>query len=189
MNVEEEMKIIESRRSTPVLVDPAPSDEEIKKLLRCAQLAPDHGCLKPWKYIVVKGEARHALGALYLKAACADNADLSEDRKGRIRKMPLRAPLIIIAATEVVEKHKVPVLEQVVATGAAVQNILLTAQSLNYGAMWRTGEMAYSDIVKAGLGLRSEDVIVAYIYIGSIGVEPKARPEVDYNACCVEWKG
>ena len=183
------MKGIESRRSTPVLVSPAPNDEEIKALLRSAQLAPDHGRLKPWKYIVVKGEARHALGELYLQAALAEEADLSDERKERIRKMPLRAPLIIIAATEVVEKHKVPVLEQVVATGAAVQNMLLTAQSLNYGAMWRTGEMAYSDIVKAGLGLRSEDVIVAYLYIGSVGAEPKARPEVDYSACCVEWTG
>ena len=183
------MKEIESRRSTPVLVDPAPSDEQVKKLLRSAQLAPDHGRLKPWQFIVVKGEARHALGELYLQAALADKADLSDERKERVRKMPLRAPLVIVAATKVVENHKVPVLEQALATGAAVQNMLLSAESLNYGTMWRTGDMAYSDVVKEGLGLRSEDVIVAFLYIGSIGAEPKARPELDYSACCVEWNG
>lgn len=183
------MKEIESRRSTPILVDPAPNDEQVKKVLRSAQLAPDHGRLKPWRFIVVKGEARYALGELYLQAALSDNADLSDERKERIRKMPLRAPLIIIAATKVVENHKVPVLEQVLATGAAVQNILLSIQSMKYGSMWRTGEMAYSNIVKEGLGLRSEDVIVGFLYIGSIGAEPKARPELDYSACCTEWWG
>ena len=183
------MEEIEVRRSTPVLVDPAPCDEDINKLLRAAQLAPDHGRLKPWKYIVVRDEARHSLGKLYLQAALVEKPELSEERKERTIKMPLRAPLIIIAVAQVIEGHKVPVLEQVVATGAAVQNMLLTAQSLGFGAMWRTGGMAYSDIVKKGLGLRPEDVIVAYLYIGSVGLEPKPRPDIDYRTCCVEWEG
>ena len=138
---------------------------------------------------MVKGEARYALGELYLQAALAEKTELSEERKERIRNMPLRAPLIIVAVTKVINNHKVPVLEQVLATGAAVQNMLLCAQSLNYGTMWRTGEMAYSDIVKEGLGLCSDDVIAAYLYIGSVGAEPKERPEVDYDSCCVEWTG
>ena len=180
---------IEQRRSTPILIEPAPNDEEVKSLLRSAQLAPDHGRLKPWRFIVVKGSAREALGRLYLKSAISMDEGLSEQRQERIRKMPLRAPLIIIAVTEVIQNHKVPVQEQVVATGAAVQNMLLRAESLSYAAMWRTGEMAYSDTVKTGLGLRSEDVIVAYLYLGTAGLVPKPRPEIDFDACCVEWPG
>ncbi|MBV1871957.1 MAG: nitroreductase [Gammaproteobacteria bacterium] len=183
------MDEISLRRSSPVLVDPAPSSEEIKQLLRAAQQAPDHGRLRPWKYIVVKGEGRVALGELYLKSALVENAALATERQERIKRMPLRAPLIIIAVAQVLEGHKVPILEQVVATGAAVQNMLLMAQSLRYGAMWRTGDMAYSVTVKKGLGLRPEDVIVAYLYLGTAGTEAKPRADEDYEACCSQWWG
>ena len=137
----------------------------------------------------MEGEGREALGDLYLKSALSEKAELARERQERIKRMPLRAPLIIIAVAEVLEGHKVPILEQVVATGAAVQNMLLMAQSLGYGAMWRTGEMAYSATVKEGLGLRPEDVIVAYLYIGTAGAKAKPRADEDYETCCSQWWG
>lgn len=183
------LSAIENRRSIAVLADPAPNEHELALILRAAQHAPDHGRLKPWRFLLIKGDSRTALGQLYLKAAKVQSTTLSEDQQNRIANLPLRAPLIIVAIAQVIENHKVPVIEQIIATGAAVQNILLAVQALNYGAMWRTGEMAYNEVVKQGLGLNSADEIVAYLYVGTAGTEPKARADVDFADYCHEWLG
>ena len=180
---------IETRRSISKLIAPAPSDDDIKKILHAAQLAPDHGRLKPWHFLLIRGVAREALGELYLEAALADQPDLAENRKNKIRDMPLRAPLVIVVVAKLAEGHKVPESEQIVATGAGVQNMLLAIQALNYSAMWRTGDMAYNQHVKAGLALAEKDVIVANLYVGTAGCTVKGRDARRFDDCVQEWTG
>ena len=180
---------IQSRRSISKLIDPAPSNDELKQILQAAQLAPDHGRLKPWHFLLIRGEAREALGELYLQAALVEQSDLAENRKDKLRLMPLRAPLIIVVVAKPVEGHKVPETEQIVATGAGVQNMLLAIEALNYSAMWRTGDMAYNKQVKAGLGLDENDVIVANLYVGTAGCSVKERAEINFEEFVQEWTG
>src|SRR4249919_3733020 len=47
------------------------------------------------------------------------------------------------------------------AAGAAAQNLFLAAHDLGYGVMWKTGAAAYDPAVKATVGLRPDDHIVA----------------------------
>lgn len=183
------LSVLENRRSVAVLSEPAPNDEELAEILRVAQFAPDHGWLRPWQFLLIRGEARVALGNLYLKAALAETPELSEAQQTRIVNLPMRSPLIIVAVAKVLENHKVPVLEQTLAVAAAVQNILLALEAFHYSAMWRTGEMAYKTLVKQGLGLEPSDEIVAYLYVGTAGMQPKARKEQALEAYCREWKG
>ena len=180
---------IETRRSISKLISPAPSDDETTKILHAAQLAPDHGRLKPWHFLLIRGAAREALGELYLEAALADQPDLAENRKNKIRNMPLRAPLIIVVVAKPVEGHKVPENEQIIATGAAVQNMLLAIQALNYNAIWRTGDLAYNKHVKAGLALAEKDVIVASLYVGTAAGTVKERDARCFDDCVQEWTG
>ncbi|MFE9882721.1 nitroreductase family protein [Streptomyces sp. NPDC005784] len=56
------MTAVLSRRSEGQLSEPAPSTDEFAYLLRAAATAPDHGKLRPWRWILVHGEARDALG-------------------------------------------------------------------------------------------------------------------------------
>ena len=183
------IQTIRNRRSSPKLTNPAPTSEQLNQILESALCAPDHGRLQPWRFLVVEGDARIALGDLYLKAALVDSPDLSEQRQQRFKAMPLRAPVVVIVATRPVEGHKVPVQEQVIATGAAVQNMLLAAEQLGCGAMWRTGEMAYNPIVKTGLGLDQSDEIIAYLYLGTAVVDPSPRVPEPLENHCEKWDG
>ena len=92
---------------------------------------------------------------------------MDNEAQEKLRAKPLRAPMVLVAVAEVVEGHRVPVLEQIVATGAAVQNIMVAAHALGVGAMWRTGSLASSRIVKEGLGFADKDEIVGFIYLGT----------------------
>ena len=76
------------------------------------------------------------------------------------------APLVILVGCRIVPGTKVPAIEQLMAAGAAAQNILLALHAQGYVAAWKTGEAAYDTEVKRALGLAADDHIVGFIYAG-----------------------
>jgi nitroreductase len=162
------IEMLQNRVSAPVLMEPAPTPEQLQEMLKAARRAPDHGNLLPWRFMIIEGEARNALAQLYLKAGKASNPELPEDKAEKLLKMPLRAPTILVAIASVQEHPKVPDVEQVITAGCAAQAAIQAAYAMGLGAMWRTGEMAFNDVVKAGLGLTANEQIIGFIYLGSV---------------------
>jgi nitroreductase len=56
---------LQTRTATPRLVEPAPAPAELEQILKAALRAPDHGMLRPWRFLVVTGEGRNRLGQLF----------------------------------------------------------------------------------------------------------------------------
>lgn len=168
------LELIRSRRSTPKLTDPAPSGEELDQLLDCLLNAPDHGRIKPWQYWVVSGDGLAKLGDIFAEATKAANPDATPEQIEKSRGLPLRAPLMLVAATKAVEDHpKVPLVEQVASVSAAIQNAQLALAAMGYGCMWRTGTLAYNSAVKNAFDMVEADEIVGFLYIGTEAQPPK----------------
>ncbi|MFY9657497.1 MAG: nitroreductase [Methylocystis sp.] len=178
---------ITTRASAKALSEPGPSDAQIAALLNAGACAPDHGRLRPWRFLVVRGKAREELGALFAEATRARQPEATEDALEGERRKPLRAPLIVIVAAVMSEHSKIPEIEQLLSAGAAAQNILLAAHGLGFGAIWRTGAPAYDPEVLKGLGLPEEARIVGFLYIGS-AVSPPVAPRPAAEANATEWK-
>ncbi len=181
------MKILEflqNRTSIPakLLQDPAPGKNEIRQMIKAALAAPDHAALRPWKFIIIEGEAREKLGDLFVTASRNREPDLDREKLERQRDKPMRSPVIIAVTAKITENHpKTPVVEQVLSAGAAAQQILLAANALGYGSIWLTGPNAEDVSVKKALGLEEQDRIVGFIYLGTSRI-PKPniiRPDVD----------
>ena len=51
------IEAILSRKSAPRLEEPAPNDHELELIYKSALRAPDHGALKPWKFLNVSGNS------------------------------------------------------------------------------------------------------------------------------------
>ncbi len=158
---------IQTRASVGALTEPAPEGAALMRLLEAGAAAPDHGRLRPWRFILVRGAARERLGAVFAAALARAEPEATAPLLERERAKPLRAPLILVVAAHVVAHPKVPAIEQILAAGAAAQNILLAAHAAGFGAMWRTGEPAYDEGVKAALGLAPEDAVVGFLYLGT----------------------
>ena len=158
---------IDTRASAPRLGAPAPSPEHLDRILSAAVRAPDHGRLAPWRFVVLENETRDVLADAMVEALKHKAPDSNEAALNAERAKVLRAPMIIVVAARVNPAHKVPEIEQVVAVGAAVQNMLLAVHALGYGSMWKTGGGAYDPLVKKALGLESSDHIVAFLYLGT----------------------
>ena len=60
---------IRSRRSVPALQlrEPGPSPEQIHSAIDAALSAPDHGLLRPWRFVLIRGEARARLAELFVR--------------------------------------------------------------------------------------------------------------------------
>ncbi|MDO3721988.1 nitroreductase [Marinobacter sp. chi1] len=166
-----------NRSSEPRLQAPAPDQNVLNTALACAARAPDHALLRPWRYLIVEGEGLDALGELFARS-CADEADNQKWEK--LRKSPMRAPMVIVGIASPKVHPKVPEIEQVMSAAASMSFLALALQDAGFGVMWRTGDVAYSQSVAQGLGLAEGESITGFLYTGSIVSEkPRVpRPEV-----------
>jgi nitroreductase len=155
-----------TRSSAKTYGDTPPTQEHLATVLQAAVRAPDHGRLRPWRFMLIEGEQRHKFGELLAASALRRAPGLAENDLQRERGKALRAPLIIVVACRAVPGTKVPVIEQILAAGAAAQNILLALHNFGYAAAWKTGEAAYDAEVKKALGFAVDDHLVGFIYTG-----------------------
>ncbi len=161
------LEAIQSRVSALKLSEPGPTREHLEQILRAGLRAPDHGRLKPWRFVVLEGAEKAKLAdamaeMLRRKAPQCTQAQLDAERN-----KPMRAPTIVVVAARI-SKGKIPEIEQIASVAAGVQNMFLVAHALGYGAMWKTGAAAYDAEVKTALGLAPEDHIVAMLYLGTV---------------------
>lgn len=169
---------ITTRHSIPkVRPDPVPR-ELIEKMLSAAVQAPNHHRVLPWRFIVIQGDARVRLGEAFGQALRQRKPEALEAELEKERSRTLRAPVLIAVAVEKPVEAKVLEIENVCAAAAAVENMLLAANALGLGAMWRTGPAATSAEVKSFLGIEADQHIIAFVYVGYPDGEVKyaARP-------------
>lgn len=178
-----------TRASPYALAEPAPDDAALKRMLAAAMAAPDHGRLRPWRFIAVRGAARNRLGEVLADALRAREPAAPEALVAKERAKPLRAPLVLVAAAKLIAGHKIPTVEQIIATGAAAQNLLVAAHALGYGGFWRTGAPAYDARVKLALGLAASDQIIGFLHLGTPAGESPAINRPAPESCLVEWRG
>lgn len=179
----EALLTITGRASARTLGGAIPPDLDIEAMLACAMNAPDHGRLRPWRFIVVKGHGREALGDLFSSASCHGSPAAAE----LARKRAYLSPLVLVCLECVRGSPKVSGFEQTLAVGAAIENIILAATALGYGAMWKTGPLARDPVVIKGLGLGDGERIAAFLHIGEIEMEGSPRSRKRLDECVTSW--
>lgn len=183
-----------ARRSIGRLTEPAPSDDQLRRILEAAVVAPDHESLRPWRFVILRGAPKDAFGEVlrdaYLARVEAAGGQPTEGQLEKERTKLGRAPLVIVVASVHQHDDRIPFVEQFASAAAAVQNMLLAATALGFGSMWRTGDVAYDPRIKRALGLTEHDEIVGYVYIGTPhegGEKPPNEPDLD--GVVLEWTG
>lgn len=175
------------RNSSARLTFPAPDGMLLNTLFQAAFRAPDHGLLRPWRYLVIEGDGLERLGELFVASALRETPELSQVQQDKFRKMPTRAPMVIVAIASTQEHVKIPEIEQVISAGVGVGYLLLSLQAEGYGGMWRTGPLAYNIDVQKGLGLTRQESIVGFLYVGTPEGKSKAIPAHDISTFVKKW--
>ena len=138
----------------------------VEKLLHAAVQAPNHYRVRPWRFVVLSGKSREALGEVMAQSLKKRNPDLPDSGLDIERAKPLRAPVLIAVGVDKPVEPKVLEIENICAVAAAIENLLLAAHAEGLGAMWRTGPTARDAEVKKFLGFEPDQEILSFVYIG-----------------------
>lgn len=198
-------KAVWSRRCSPELIDliksrcsvspkwlgqPGPSPDDIKLIISAAITAPDHDALRPWRFLAISGSARDNLADVFAQAKRLRSPDAEDEDIERERSRARQAPLTLaIIFRPVRDNQKVPVPEQYVSLGAAIQNILLSCQALGFGAKTLSGAKVYEACVRDALGVKPDEELNSFICVGTPQAPRKERPRPLLKDHFTEWTG
>lgn len=180
---EDFLDLIYSRRSIAPkrLIAPGPSRGELEAIVRAVESAPDHGALHPFRVIHVADAGRLRLAEVFVEAKRRRMPDASPMMLDRERDKALNAPtLLAICARLRDDVGDIPVAEQLISVGAAIQSLLLAAHALGYGAIVLSGEKTRDPLVRHAFGLAADELLVGFVSIGSIS--PSSPPPKNRRA-------
>jgi nitroreductase len=179
---------IYSRQSIGKVRQDAVPREQIEQILAAAVQAPNHHRVRPWRFFVLTGMARSRLGEIMAQGLQQRQPDSTAEKVEVERARPLRAPVVIAVGVDKPADPKVVEIENVCAAAAAVQNMLLVANSLGLGAIWRTGPAAMDPKVKAFFGLEADQHLIGFVYLGYPEIErkPVERPGFEDRTLWIE---
>jgi len=170
-----------ARRRSNLRVDPdrPVPPELVERLVRVAATAPNHKKTYPWRFRVVSGDGRTALG----EALAGDLLASGEENPAKVAKARVkyrRAPVVLVVAAAAGE-HPTMTEENRDAVSAAIQTLLLGATAAGLASLWSTGAAARSGRIAELVGLDPTDTIVGLVYLGWPMSEPDCppRPEPD----------
>lgn len=155
------------------LVEPGPSDDELRTLTQAALRAPDHAALVPFRFRAVRGQARERMATLFEQAALA----VGKDAEGASldRERALKAPVTVAVIARIDLGHpQVPAHEQWACIGGAIAHFLLAAQALGYGAKMLSGAKARSPLLTAAF-CGAGEALVGWIAIGTPSLDRRAK--------------
>ncbi len=184
-------QIIINRHSTkPAAMNGKKIDDAIiQQLLELANYAPTHGLTEPWRFIVYSGDA--------VKEFCYNHAEIykrdtpaEKFNSGKYEKQKHNGDHvshIIAVYMKRGTSPNIPALEEICATAASVENILLGAETLGVAVLWSTSGAVHDDAMKEFLGLNKDDIMIGLLYMGytdEVIKESKRTPVEDK----ITWK-
>jgi nitroreductase len=180
-----------ARTSVPprLLAEPAPGPEALDLAIAAALRAPDHGGLRPARFVFITGEAREAIGAVLAESLARRVPDTPTERLALERAKPLRAPLFIAAGAAIRrERTGVPPWEQEASAAASIMNFLNALDAQGFGAVWLSSGALGDPEVKRVLGFAETDTLLGWIYAGTPGAERPAPRQVDATGIARHWR-
>ena len=169
-----------NRVSARTLSTPIPSKDEMETVYKAALRAPDHAWLRTSSFIEVKEDGLDKLSDIFFNFG-KTIPNIADEVLEKYKNAPYRAPMIIILVNSYKEHPKVPAIEQKLSTATAAQNIMLALNAMEYSCIWRTGKMAFNEIIQTELGLEKNQEILGYLYIGTEVGKKKEIPNLDID--------
>lgn len=163
--------------------------EVIEQMLENANWAPNHGITQPWRFVVFHGQGLQKLAdfqANLYKELSSGAGNFNEATYGKLSTNPLKASYVIAICLKRDPNEKFPVVEEVEALAAAVQNMQLTATAYGVGCYWGSGGITYKEEAKPFFGLEEKDELLGFLYVGMPNVWPEKGFRKDWKEK-VEW--
>ena len=159
------------------LVAPAPSNDELTRLFEAAAAAPDHGQILPWRFVIVPAARRADLGEAFAAALLERDPGATPEQVADARDKAGRAPLLMLVVARLGPADPdIPMLERMVAIGAAIQNLQLQAHARGYGCGLTSGRALTATPLRRLFSLLDSEQAVCFINVGTVSRRKPLRP-------------
>jgi nitroreductase len=167
------LSALRGRRSRSSVGEDAPTHEDLVPLVEAASRLADHGGLRPWRVIEIRGAARDRLASAMDEAA-------GDPASGKHRKKTHRASLLVAVVACRTPSRKVPDWEQDAVAAGVAHALTLLLEEQGWGVFWRTGGMTRSEAVQRMHGLGPGEELLGWLYVGDVEPDGKGpRAAVD----------
>lgn len=165
-------QVIRSRR-TSMQVDPSRDvdDATLDELFELASWAPCHKRSWPWRFCVVRNDARLELGAVV--AAAMERHGDEPHRVDKARTKYARTPVVVVVGSAPGDTPN-RTAENRDATAAAIQNFLLASSSRGIATYWGSCPKGANDDVSAWCGFEPDTTVMSLTYVGWANVDAVA---------------
>ncbi|KQZ66655.1 nitroreductase [Lysobacter sp. Root559] len=186
---EKALAALDTRRSVPAkqLTEPGPDQRQLERMLRSAVRVPDHGKRVPFRFLSIRGDARHALGERLAARGQERDPDAGDAAVEKDRGRFSHAPLIVVVVARLGPDEKIPEQERLLTAGCVCFALLQAAQALGFGAVWLTGWPAYDPQVADWFGLGADERVAGFIHIGTPKLDVPERERPDPLALLSAW--
>jgi nitroreductase len=158
------------------LVEPGPSAEQIQEMFRAAAAAPDHGVIRPWRFVLVPPTKRDVLAEVFGQALLERDAQVTSEQLAQAREKAFRAPFLAVAiACLGPSEPNIDPLERMISMGAAIQNFLLCAHSMGFGSGLTSGQAMRSEPLRQRFDLKAGEQAVCCINVGTVAQREPTR--------------
>ena len=172
------------------LVEPGPDNTEIRLIADSASTATDHCGLRPWRLLAITGDTRNELAEVFANIKRQRNPKISPAELERERDRARAVPVLIAVITRLVTQHPiVPTMEQYACVGAAIQNMLLCAEGLGFGAKMVSGQKVGDPQLASAFGLDTDEAVFGFICLGTARADAPIRPRVANPDAVTYWVG
>ena len=164
------------------LLPPGPDAAEIRTIVSVATAAPDHGLLRPARFIHISDPKRAALSDVFEAALLERDPEACPEARAHARSKARNGAVLVALVARITWDHPVvPASEQWVSVGAGLQNVLLAAEALGYRAMIVSGPVTRSRALAGAFDLGADESMVGFIAIGTPSKMPSRRRSTGYN--------
>src|SRR6478736_7835336 len=96
MSASEIYEFLAQRQSASTLIEPKPDRQTVENILHVGGTVPDHGALKPYRFVVVEDEAREIFADAMVNAAIEAKGAVDDKMKAKIKSKAYAAPMQIV---------------------------------------------------------------------------------------------
>ena len=197
-DAEAALRCIDTRRSAPAWLPDEPDRATIARLLESANRAPNHKLTQPWRFFVLRGDARREYASALASDTIADQKtrepaptpEWEQHCRENTAANLLRAPVVIAVGCVPAQLPGLPDWEELAATAAAVENLLLAAHALGLGAAWKSRACPLPGAV-GWLGMPPHGQLIGHVLLGyadpSVPLKPKERRPAETVTAWLGW--
>jgi nitroreductase len=158
------------------LLAPGPDAAALERILHAAAHAPDHGLLRPWRFVLIPQERRADLGAAFEDVLTARDPAADAATRAAARDKAHYAPCLLVAILVDAPGTPIPTDEKLVSLGCAIQNVLLAAQALDVASGLASGGALDAPPMRRLLRLEAHERAVCFIGLGTAAAAKPPRP-------------